>query len=824
MNDAARLPYAPRHRTPLRGLIVAAACLLLAPTPRATAEDRVAPPAPASAEAAQVESLAAAVQAHILLARHDTLGAMAAAYRGLPEFKGAGWPEVAATRQALLTAYAASHLVAAYDREASAAVLSRDGRRIAMGLKDGVEVKSLDPDARLAFLRFPAPPPGSDDTWNQLSSLDISADGRHVLAASLQGYWVWRLDGSDAPLAGSCGEIANLEIARFIGRGDHVLVKCASDLKILATSDLHQVLALADVGGYDTSPDGRLLATDKDVRTIGDGKVVLTFAPGDDRAGLVAFAPDGRGIALARYNTITIWNVAGGAANTAPQLTIEVQSPVAVSWLAYSPDGKVLVTLNSGEIRLWDTESGELSAVWSDNRINLSAETPGVDRAYVSADGRWLLTASNWQDGMYTAQSTMWSLWRREAQPIRIIRGAAELLPSAFVHGAARFATIEKVSARGRVFVWSANSSLLLHRWAGDDAGSAAPYSAAAASNDIIVKKSEDGPLMRCRFDTFACEAAPASALEALDTVVATPGGKARLSLQGQTLVATSLKDGTIVWRRSLGAMPGDYKVFAGGAYVRWTAGMGGEHPTLIVLRGADGVPARIFTDASSVTPLSGPLVVVAQRPKGFALVNLDTGRTTPLDLPGEVVGAAAVTRDGARAAVVTALDQSTGPARPGTFLSIVTAATGHVDHTGHLEVAEGYSVNTVEFSPDGKAILAGDQIIDATSGRRIAVLAANTDVPVHSSQYSPDGRLIFAFYDAGLAHSTSLRIYSAHDGMLLQTYLTPVSFWLQFSQDGNAFALQDFDGLAIHLMPNSDAISARVRRLLDSAGLLAPP
>src|SRR6202035_5656747 len=127
-----------------------------------------------------------------------------------------------------------------------------------------------------------------------------------------------------------------------------------------------------------------------------------------------------------------------------------------------------------------------------------------------------------------------------------------------------------------------------------------------------------------------------------------------------------------------------------------------------------------------------------------------------------------------------------------------------------------------VAFSPDGQAILLGSQNVDAKSGRGVATLAAETDVPPFSSRYSPDGRLIFALYDAGLAHSTSLRIFSAADGMLPQTFLTSPSLILQFSQDGKAFVVQDQDGLGVYLVPSPDAIAARARRLLESAGLLA--
>ena len=691
-----------------------------------------------------------------------------------------------------------------------------------MALKEGVEVRSLDPDARLSFLKLPARP--SADAENPILFLDIASDGRHILAASAHNYWVWALDGSATVHAGSCGDFPDIDAARFLGAGERVLVKCGNDLKVLAASDLHSVLALHDVSAFDVSRDGRLIATDKDVRAILDGKVVLALPPSDEAPALVAFSPDGRSLAVARYRTVAIWDVT--AAAKSPRMTIEVQSSLGMSWITYAPDGKSLVTASSGEIRVWDAESGELTTVWSDNRTNLSSELPGPDRAHVSADGRWLLTASNWQDGMYTTRSTLWSLIHPDALPVRVTRGEAEIPAAAFTQGPAPiFATVDKLSARGGVFIWSADSSLTLHRWTNVVAGSFELLPAATGSNDIIVKNSGDGSLMRCGFDTFSCARAPPSALAALDTVIATPKGKAMLALQGPALVATSLQDGSIVWRRELpgaGSGGADFKVLAGGAYVLWTAGLETPHPTLVVLRAVDGMPARTFDDASAVGPLSGRLVVVATRPKGFTLVDLDTGKRTPLDLPGDSVSAAAASRDGARAAIVTLREDTSAASGTVQFLTAISMPDGHMQHSGRIEGTDGYSVSRADFSPDGRTLLVGDQIIDAKSGRRIAALAADTAVPVWSSQYSPDGRLIFAFYDAGLAHATTLRIFAAADGMLLQTFVTSPSLLLQFSQDGKAFVVQDYDGLGIHLVPTPDAIAARTRRLLESADLLA--
>ena len=54
--------------------------------------------------------------------------------------------------------------------------------------------------------------------------------------------------------------------------------------------DLRAVMTLDEVNAFDVSPDGRLIATDKGVRALVDGKAVLTFPPGSDPAPLLAFA------------------------------------------------------------------------------------------------------------------------------------------------------------------------------------------------------------------------------------------------------------------------------------------------------------------------------------------------------------------------------------------------------------------------------------------------------------------------------------------------------------------------------------------------------
>lgn len=136
------------------------------------------------------------------------------------------------------------------------------------------------------------------------------------------------------------------------------------------------------------SPDGQTLASasaDRTVRLwrVADGSLISTLSGHTDRVTSVAFAPDGQTIAAGSDDsTIRMWRVADGT----PLFTL---SDIAVSGLAFSPDGQILASAGSWEkiVRLWRASDGaELGT--------LEGHTETVTSVAFSPDGATLASAS----------------------------------------------------------------------------------------------------------------------------------------------------------------------------------------------------------------------------------------------------------------------------------------------------------------------------------------------------------------------------------------------------------------------------------------------
>jgi WD40 repeat protein len=171
------------------------------------------------------------------------------------------------------------------------------------------------------------------------------------------------------------------------------------------------------------SPDGKLLAAGS-----GDGAVFLwEVATGKERghwqklSGWIsdlAFSPDGKGLAAATWQsgqrTLRYWDVATG------KDLCDFESRERVGWIAFAPDGKLLVTSgldhDNGKpfIRFWDMATGKRLST-----LDTAGDLDGVlNTLTFSADGRFLATSQGWFDN---ASIRVWEVATR--QEVRRFRG-----------------------------------------------------------------------------------------------------------------------------------------------------------------------------------------------------------------------------------------------------------------------------------------------------------------------------------------------------------------------------------------------------------------
>ncbi|WP_189266591.1 nSTAND1 domain-containing NTPase [Streptomyces fuscichromogenes] len=135
------------------------------------------------------------------------------------------------------------------------------------------------------------------------------------------------------------------------------------------------------------SPDGRLLATVADrgvvhVWSAVTGRLRRSIASGGVYTRADAFSPDGRILATVEWPRVRLWAVASG------RLRAQISSQDEVSTVAFSPDGRMVATGGvGGTVRLWDVPTGRF-------RAEFSGHSDEVTDVAFSPDGRSLAAAS----------------------------------------------------------------------------------------------------------------------------------------------------------------------------------------------------------------------------------------------------------------------------------------------------------------------------------------------------------------------------------------------------------------------------------------------
>jgi len=123
---------------------------------------------------------------------------------------------------------------------------------------------------------------------------------------------------------------------------------------------------------------------------VSTGQKVRAFGDATDQVDAVAFAPDGRTLAVARnQNDLRLWEVVTGVDRLRfVGYQQGARPPAEAGLLAFSPDGRVLATgsgepSRSGQVKLWDVATGKLVGDFKD------AHSDAVLALDFSADGKF---------------------------------------------------------------------------------------------------------------------------------------------------------------------------------------------------------------------------------------------------------------------------------------------------------------------------------------------------------------------------------------------------------------------------------------------------
>jgi WD40 repeat protein len=307
---------------------------------------------------------------------------------------------------------------------ADAVAISPDGRWVAASAFDGVYLWASRETHKL-------PVPGPTGGRSGVSGLLFTADGNSLVGAMGEQLVVWNVTSRKAEVnyvrAGThtkeqqdvwlptsrkivrtipCkGKVSRLAVSPDGKRAAALLAATNGLVHTLGVWDLttgRQVLAVPFSGsrtdGLAFSPDGSWLAvgTSSGVAHLVDaatGRTLLALGKGPGQIQDIAFSPDGRLLAAACTDqVIRVWDVR----ERKERLTL-VGHTAKVSCVAFTPDGLRLISASGdrllsrfpikGDVRVWDTESGQ-------NVLTFEAHKSAIYALALSRDGQRLATAS----------------------------------------------------------------------------------------------------------------------------------------------------------------------------------------------------------------------------------------------------------------------------------------------------------------------------------------------------------------------------------------------------------------------------------------------
>jgi WD40 repeat protein len=520
----------------------------------------------------------------------------------------------------------------------------------------------------------------------------IGQDGTAILWDTGNGKELLRMPGTTVPWDDFGYQMIDFSRdGKYLVTGDRNSVKVwdAGSGALLRTMDGHT----SDVRAVAFSPDGRLIASGSldplvNIWDAATGRALLTLPDNPDTVQNLAFSPDGRRLAYGTGHTVKLWDTQTGQLSRTRDFSDPIDS------VAYSPDGKRLVVCMSNGLQVWDAGlAGDHEALAIQDTMGSVTFSPdGTQLAAISGSTAKLWDAATGRQLMVLPGHTGW------------------VIDVAFSPDGKRLATTSfDQSAR----IWSITPGQETAIVPGD--GLRVAYS---PDGKKLLTDAAGGKARLWNAETGAEVLSFAGHGEPVMGVAYSPDGQR---------VATASADKTAkIWDAATGQL-------------------------LVTLTGHD-----IAVRQAAFSP-DGKRIITAGFDKTARIWDTATGREQ-LKLTGHdgIVIGVAFSLDGERVAT----SSSDHTAR------IWDAGTGRLLFTlaGHSEV-----IPAVAFSPDGLKVVTGSQdgtakVWDARTSKEIQTLTGHSS-EIQAVAFSADGRLIAT----GSGDNTAI-LWDAATGKALET------------------------------------------------------
>ena len=566
-----------------------------------------------------------------------------------------------------------------------------------------------------------------------IKGIAYSADGTQLAVAGTRGIWLYDTH-SRTEVALLPGQVSGS--VAFSPDGSTIAASWGASIRLWEVGTRQPKATLEGhtdpVTSVAFSPDGSTLASgsyDETVRlwNMATGKLKTTLDGHTRQVTSVAFSPDGFTLASASWDrTIRLWDNASGTLKT----ILEGHTD-GITSVVFSPEGSTLASGGQDEVRLWESDTGQLKTTWENSLGSFLAFSP---------DGSTLAGGGG---------GNVW-LWDVDSGQLKAALGGVinPVISMAISPDGSTLAC----ASWGEVRLWTVDTgqlkTTLEHSW-----GNAIGFS---PDGSILASGSRDAAVRLWEVDTRQLKITLEGHTDPVTSV--------KFSPDGSTLASGSL-DGTIrLWDTDTGQVKATLEHSEAYPAV-FTVAFSPDGHTL-----ASGSNGLILWDVNSVnlrTTLGrgiGFTTSVAFSPDGKTIASgsslgtvllwdVDTGQPKtcqPLENPQEISSVAFSPNENS--------PKRTTPPTPQVVVNAVgfspdgsTLASGHSDgtirlhevDTGKLKATvENFGALSVAFSPDGSTVAstgwdAPIRLWEVRTGQQKTTIEGYGSVYV---EFSPDG------------------------------------------------------------------------------------